>query len=170
MWADELWFGPFIEIWPVILMINTAELASFWESELILRVFLSPKQCWLLWNPQTALVSESVFSEPLAMGRVACSDMKRLFVQKFRHHDAFWTLLQKSWKWAMPRTHTRLSFALPTAFSIAQGTLHRSSAAVTQRCCACLYDMSIISWCWWNSFINLACPLTAEGWWASRGS
>jgi len=29
MWADELWFGPFIEIWPVILMINTAELASF---------------------------------------------------------------------------------------------------------------------------------------------
>lgn len=39
MWADELWFGAFIEIWPVILMINTAERASFSESELILHVF-----------------------------------------------------------------------------------------------------------------------------------
>lgn len=61
-------------------MINTAELASFLESELILYVFLSPKQCWLLWNPQTAFVSESVFSELLAMGRVVYSEMKRLFV------------------------------------------------------------------------------------------
>lgn len=48
MWADELRFGAFIEIWPVILMINTAELTSFAEPELILLVFLSPKQCWLL--------------------------------------------------------------------------------------------------------------------------
>lgn len=48
MWADEFRFGAFVEIWPVILMINTAELASLSESELILHVFLSPKQCWLL--------------------------------------------------------------------------------------------------------------------------
>lgn len=48
MWADELWFGAFIEIWPVILVINRAELASLSESELILPVFLSPKHCWLL--------------------------------------------------------------------------------------------------------------------------
>lgn len=48
MWADELWFGAFIKIWPVMLMINTAELASFSESELIPHVFLSPKQRWLL--------------------------------------------------------------------------------------------------------------------------
>lgn len=145
MWADELWFGAFIEIWPVILVINRAELASLSESELILPVFLSPKQCWLLWNPQTAFVSESVFSGPLAMGRVACSDMKRLFVQKFRHDDAFWMLLQNSWKWAMPRTYRRLFLALPAAFSIALGILCGYSATGTQRCCARLFKMSIIS-------------------------
>lgn len=48
MWADELQLGAFIELWPVTLMINTAELASFSEPELIPHVFLSPKQCWLL--------------------------------------------------------------------------------------------------------------------------
>lgn len=30
MWADELEFGAFIVIWPITLMINAAEWASFW--------------------------------------------------------------------------------------------------------------------------------------------
>lgn len=68
MWADELRFGAFIEIWPVILMINTAELTSFAEPELILLVFLSPKQCWLLWNPQLLSVNQCFQSHELWEG------------------------------------------------------------------------------------------------------
>lgn len=68
-------------------MINEAELTLFSRLSSCSGVALS-KQCLLLGNPQAAFVSESGCSELLALGSLACCDMKRLFVHRLRQDDA----------------------------------------------------------------------------------
>lgn len=61
MWADELGFGAFIAIWPVTLMINAAEWASFWVWAHAACVCLTKTVLVAMKSPNS-LVSDCVLS------------------------------------------------------------------------------------------------------------
>lgn len=93
MWADELGFGAFIAIWPVTLMINAAEWASFWAWAHAECVCLTKTVVVAMKSP-SSFVSDCVLS-PLPWELPAV--IWKGFLCR-RHNDAFWRLLPDFWK------------------------------------------------------------------------